>query len=94
MFLGGTGARLSKALELLWSKVDLKCQPKPMVTYLVTKKRILRSTPLDRRTEALLRRLHAGRPKNQPRAFLHRLPGTPPKVNLPSIKPVSSPHGV
>ena len=93
VFLLGTGARLAEALELCWSEVDLKRQPRPMVSFLVTKKKIRRSVPLDRRTEHLLRRLYAERPKDEPRVFLRRLPGTPSKGTKPSINPISRPHG-
>lgn len=54
IFLTGTGARLSEALNLKWEAVDLKRVPRPMVSFLKTKSGKPRSVPLTNRVSALL----------------------------------------
>ncbi len=77
IFLVDTGARLSEALDVTWSDLDLNGTHRSSVTLVRTKNGHPRRIPLTKRSQTMLRDLRANQDNlDQQRVFLYRAPGT------------------
>ena len=93
VFLLDTGCRLREATALCWLDVDLPERGRGSVRLMVTKSRRPRGVPLPRRTDELLRALHARRPADEDRVFLVQTVGCRWRGTVPQAKPFANPHG-
>ena len=94
MFLLGTGARSSEAVNLTWDNLDIsENRPDAQVTFPKTKNGDARVVPLPGPTRAMLLAMRARRPTGEPRVFLwadpaqggKRVPFNNPKVTMRSV---------
>jgi integrase len=94
MFLLGTGARSSEAVNLTWDDLDIsENRPDAEVTFPKTKNGEARVVPLPAPTRAMLLKMRAAKPDGEPRVFLwadpaqgyKRVPFNNPKVTMRSV---------
>ncbi len=89
IFLVDTGARLSEALDVTWSDLDLDSDHRSSVTLLRTKNGLPRRIPLTTRSHTLLLRLRAERMDlDQPVVFLYLARGA--SIGVPFRSPFES----
>jgi len=89
IFLVDTGARLSEALDVTWSELDLDSDHRSSVTLVRTKNGLPRRIPLTTRNQTMLLALRTDQADNEHReVFLYSRPGA--SIAVPFRNPFAS----